>query len=223
MCAVQQYSVFEKVTLSQVLNTDFFSRVIDNHELDWLARQNPHLLVYRATVPFQRQHFMFMYNRPNRRGEIVFLLENEQSQALLHTKPFFPNGVYRLLSGGINTGEAVEETLHREVFEETGFKINNGICHALIFFTLQYDTLSMPFVTYLYHIRGVNGAPVVHDKSEKISGFCWIDIKDLDDIYRQLLQLSDNWQDWGLFRALPHKIFYETLCPENGELELLPV
>lgn len=211
MSSANQNGALEKITFSEAMQMDFFSSIIDREEMENLVRGNPALQIYKSVLPYQREHFLFMYRRPNRRGEIVFLLENANKEVLLHTKPFFPNGVYRLLSGGINISEAVAETLRREVYEETGFEIDYGYCIAMIFFTFAYKTLSMPFISYLYCCPDISGNPVVQDTSEKISGFRWVTHKELDDIYRQLLNLPDDWKDWGVFRALPHKIFYDTL------------
>jgi len=201
-----------KSTLAEALQWDFFSRITDRPELDALLKNNPELQVYKAELDYQHDHFMFMYNRPHRRGEIVFMLENLNRKVLLHTKPFFPKGVYRLLSGGINMNEAVAETLNREIFEETGFHVDNGQCIALIFFIIKHESLSMPFITYLYSCKGITGEPVVHDRSENISGFRWVTHAELKHVYRQLLELPEDWKDWGVFRALPHKVFYDSLC-----------
>ncbi|HPG37909.1 MAG TPA: NUDIX hydrolase [bacterium] len=212
MNSTGENSGLEKISLAEALQWDFFSRISDRQELKNLANHNPGLTIYKAVLHYQREHFMFMYNRPHRRGEIVFMLENTHNDVLLHTKPFFPNGVYRLLSGGINMGEAVAETLHREVYEETGFHVDNGQCIALIFFIIKHESLSMPFLTFLYRCNGITGEPVVHDHSENISGFRWVAYNELNHVYRQLLELPEDWKDWGVFRALPHKIFYDILC-----------
>ena len=42
---------------------------------------------------------------------------------LVHTKAFYPQGVYRLLTGGIKPGEPLLEALAREAQEETSLTL----------------------------------------------------------------------------------------------------
>lgn len=46
-------------------------------------------------------------------------------ELLLARSPHFPAGVYSTLAGFVDPGESVEQAVHREVFEETGVKIDN--------------------------------------------------------------------------------------------------
>ncbi|MEW5958361.1 MAG: hypothetical protein AB1801_11585, partial [Chloroflexota bacterium] len=45
-----------------------------------------------------------MESKP-RRGEVVMVVPTEQGDIWLHTKAFYPAGVYRLMTGGLETGE----------------------------------------------------------------------------------------------------------------------
>ena len=57
-----------------------------------------------------------------RRGEIVLVVPRGDGQVLLHTKPHYPEGVYRLPTGGIRPDEAAGHAGRREGYEEIGFK-----------------------------------------------------------------------------------------------------
>jgi NAD+ diphosphatase len=46
-------------------------------------------------------------------------------EILLARSPHFPPGIYSTLAGFVDPGESVEEAVHREVFEETGVRIEN--------------------------------------------------------------------------------------------------
>ncbi|MDB4972991.1 MAG: diphosphatase [Myxococcaceae bacterium] len=46
-------------------------------------------------------------------------------EVLLARSPHFPAGIYSTLAGFVDPGESVEEAVHREVFEETGVRIEN--------------------------------------------------------------------------------------------------
>ena len=59
----------------------------------------------------------------DRRGEVVLAICHGGNKVLLHTKSFYPDGVFRLLSGGIRPDESVENALLREAREETGLDV----------------------------------------------------------------------------------------------------
>lgn len=198
-----------KISLKQALNDSFFHQKLDGQELMNLQNEFPGFPVYSTDINFGKHHFNYFNNKKDRRGEVVVLLENLDDLLLLHTKPQFPNGVYRLLSGGIDYKENVKDGLAREVFEETGFHFDQFKFAGLILYKFLNGQLSMPFISYLFIIKGINGEPAVQDKSENISGFKWIPRHELNTVYDQLLDVPENWKDWGQLRAIPHKIFYE--------------
>ncbi|PZW24014.1 NUDIX domain-containing protein, partial [Thermosporothrix hazakensis] len=49
-------------------------------------------------------------------------IRRPHDRLLTFTKTFYPQGVYRLLTGGVEFHETVLEALHREVYEETGLQ-----------------------------------------------------------------------------------------------------
>src|SRR4051812_2327989 len=61
--------------------------------------------------------------RQNRRREVCMVLRRKSGLILTFTKTFYPPGVYRLLTGGVEPGESVRQALLREVQEETGLQI----------------------------------------------------------------------------------------------------
>jgi len=46
-------------------------------------------------------------------------------EILLARSPYFQAGMYSLLAGFVEAGESVEESVHREVFEEVGIRVKN--------------------------------------------------------------------------------------------------
>ena len=63
-----------------------------------------------------------------RRAEICYVMhQGDPAQGvLLHIKTFYPDGAYRLPTGGILQGEGVVDTLRREIYEETGLTLGDG-------------------------------------------------------------------------------------------------
>ncbi len=198
-----------KISLEEASSNPFFQTLLNAEELRQLHDQNPRFPVYFIEINFGKHHFFYFKNKTDRRGEVVVMPVNVRNLVLLHTKPQFPNGVYRLMSGGININEPLYDGLAREVFEETGFHIKQSKFIGLALYKFLYKQQSMPFISYLFKIDGLDKEPVIQDKTENISGFKWIKQGELFNMYQQLLDMPQDWKDWGLFRAVPHKIFYE--------------
>jgi NAD+ diphosphatase len=55
---------------------------------------------------------------------IIVLIKNED-KLLMSRSPHFPPGAYGLIAGFVETGESVEEAVHREVREEVSIEIKN--------------------------------------------------------------------------------------------------
>jgi NAD+ diphosphatase len=65
-----------------------------------------------------------MHFYPRLSPSIIVLVRREE-EVLLARNINWPEGFYSTLAGFVEPGESVEETLHREVFEEVGIKIRN--------------------------------------------------------------------------------------------------
>lgn len=155
-----------------------------------------------------------------RRAEICYVMHRGEPTEgiLLHTKTYYPENAYRLPTGGINQGEAVEETLAREIFEETGMRVGNGADHVVVqrylghvayeFEHPQMDDRST-FATYHFLVQmPKDGELVPQDEEEEISGWEWCAVARLADVAERLASIrkqDDEWADWGRFRALSHR------------------
>lgn len=146
-----------------------------------------------------------------RRGEVVMLIPNEHNHFWLHTKSFYPSGVYRLMTGGLETGEKPAEALRREVLEETGFKVKIQGCLAVITYSLQANQVNLPFVSYVFLTTPTKGLPQSTDPGEDIAHFQAVPRAGLPQVAQQLRSISGHFADWGLFRAAAHQVAYEQL------------
>jgi len=146
-----------------------------------------------------------------RRGEVVMVVPNEQGQIWLHTKDFYPGGVYRLMTGGLETGEMPHFALLREVEEETGFKVKIDRCLAVITHTFSNEEQILPFASYVFLTTPGAGYPQLNDQGEAISGFRAVPVEDLREVAHQLRSLQGKFSDWGVFRAIAHEVTLEQL------------
>ena len=150
--------------------------------------------------------------RGDRRGEVIFAIRNPRGRILLHTKSFYPKGVYRLPGGGIHWDEDVEDALYREVAEETGLPVEVDRFVGLIQNEVRRQMKT--FASYVFLLHTEKLVPRVQDPKERISGFKQVSAAGLRAASRRLQKLSDDWDVWGKFRARAHELVLEALDDE---------
>lgn len=139
-----------------------------------------------------------------RRGEVVLLLRRSDNHLLLHTKSFYPEGVFRLLSGGILPGEPVLAAAQRETREETGLAPGALRPVGLLSVTFRHGWHRRFFHSWLV-LADVEGDPRPGDTGERISGFRWVPPETIAAVAGQLRSLPPEWADWGRVRAMAHE------------------
>ncbi len=65
-----------------------------------------------------------LINYPRLSPSIIVLVRREQ-EMLLARNASWPLGMYSTLAGFVEPGESIEQTVHREVFEEVAIRVNN--------------------------------------------------------------------------------------------------
>lgn len=167
-----------------------------------------------------------------RRAEICYILHRGDPRAgvLLHRKIFYPSGAFRLPTGGVHEGEAVLDTLVREIEEETSFRLDlslfsqsrderegSGIPVTLQAFlgTLEYgldhrsQRRTHHFATYHFLVAApADAVPVPLDPGEQVAGWQWRSIDEMGAVADRLGTVGAKapaWGDWGRFRALSHR------------------
>ena len=155
----------------------------------------------------------------SRRGEVVLAIQRPDGQVLLHTKLFYPPGIYRLPTGGVHPGESVLAGAMRESREETGLGITVTRFLGMVEYDFHQAERRMPFVSYVLLAQADDSIPTPEDESERISGFRYVPVIELRRVADALRHLPEQWADWGMFRALPHNIVADALLgvalPDN--------
>jgi len=166
-----------------------------------------------------------------RRAEICYVLHcgDPAEGVLLHSKTFYPEGVYRLPTGGIHTGEPVVETLQREIYEETGLIVGEETGQVrlerflgVLAYALHHRTLgNVSFATYHFLVcMSPESVLVPQDPAESIRGWQWRPSHQLADAAATLDQVGLQWAawgDWGRFRALSHRFVQAMLLGIQGD------
>ncbi len=153
-------------------------------------------------------------SRKRRRGEVVLVIPDKRRHIWLHTKAFYGDNIYRLMTGGLNPGEKPHMACRREMREETGFKVDIDRCLAVVTYSLSIPDQTRPFVSYVFSTKRVSGQPNPTDESEAIAGFKKIPIAELNVIADELESLEGERADWGTFRAVAHRVAQKQLQAE---------
>lgn len=144
----------------------------------------------------------------NRSAEIVLILPRPGG-ILLHSKRFYPEGVYRLPTGGVQEGEPILQAVRRELQEETGLLLEP----KRFVFHLRYPgpqaSASRAFHSLGFFFPYSDGPLVPLDESEQIDSWKEVAWSDLPGVIASLENLEDGWSGWGLFRALAHQLTLE--------------
>ncbi|HLI07978.1 MAG TPA: NUDIX hydrolase [Ktedonobacteraceae bacterium] len=157
-------------------------------------------------------------NSTDRYGEVCMVVRRPSGKLLTMTKTFYPRGVYRLPTGGINHGERILDALLRETYEETGLQVEvRRFLAAIAYREAQAD---MPrFYTFAFLLDEMGGTLGATDLHERIEDYREIEPADLLTMARQLdslgavysTELRGNLDAWGRFRAVVHRLVGEAL------------
>jgi 8-oxo-dGTP pyrophosphatase MutT (NUDIX family) len=76
------------------------------------------------TAPVKPKEYDFIKStqKHGRQHDVTFYIF-KGDKVIVNAKPYYPEGLYRAPSGGIRPGEAVEDGIKREAYEETGVAI----------------------------------------------------------------------------------------------------
>jgi ADP-ribose pyrophosphatase YjhB (NUDIX family) len=145
-----------------------------------------------------------------RRGEVVMAIRMQSGKVLLHTKRFYPLGVFRLPSGGIHRDEAVEDALFREVQEETGLQVNVEKFVAVV----EYERNQQrdAFASYVFLLRTHERRATAQDEQERIAAFKTVTADGLKAAARRLRHLPSDWRQWGEYRAVAHDLVADAMA-----------
>ena len=141
-------------------------------------------------------------------GEVVLLLARSDGALWLHTKSFYPGGVWRLPTGKLADGESPDDGYARELGEEASI-VPAPPAERIARVTYRSGDRSYRFQSYLYRIRNVDDPPVPADVSEQITEWRPATSAEVASTAQSLLALAEPWENWGRFRAQVHHVVTE--------------
>ena len=188
------------------------SDLIDEQEIEELAEQYGPTERRCYSLEVGKKNFEYWREElgQKRRGEVV-LVVRRPDWVILHTKDFYPPGAYRLPSGVVKWGEGVLHALHREAQEEMGLEVEVERFLGLLEYEFHYQEETIPFVSYVFLVRGRGAKLAPQDEEEHITSFQQVPLTELRALAASLRALEGNWQDWGEFRAMAHDFVVEMM------------
>jgi 8-oxo-dGTP pyrophosphatase MutT (NUDIX family) len=158
----------------------------------------------------------YLLGNTTRTCEVCMVIRRPNGRLLTMKKTFYPDGAYRLPTGGIDAGESILGALEREIREET------NLTTTLLRFlgALAYHTESGPrFATFIFLLQETGGVLQVNDPGEQLEAFREIALADLPGLIEHLSglehrygpEIESYWDDWGRFRVPAHQLVWEQL------------
>jgi ADP-ribose pyrophosphatase YjhB (NUDIX family) len=181
----------------------------------------------RVDAPIHDGFFDPIHN-PDRVGEVCMVVRRSNGKVLLSIKTFYPRGAYRLPTGGIRHGERILDALLRETAEETGLETQlRRFLAAIAYWPAGGSRGAKPpaplFHTFAFLLDETGGRLEARDEAERIEGYVEVDPAQLDEVADRLehvtsaasVDIGGDWADWGRFRAVVHRVVWESLSDER--------
>jgi 8-oxo-dGTP pyrophosphatase MutT (NUDIX family) len=151
-----------------------------------------------------------------RLAEVCMVVRRPGGRLLVFRKPFYPAGIFRLLTGGVEPKESILDALLREVNEETG--LTTEVERFLAAATYLGDGRPQ-FASFAFLLDERSGILGALDQDEQVEAFREVEPAHLLEIAEQLERLpnehndvlGDTIHDWGLLRALNHRLVWQAL------------
>jgi len=149
-------------------------------------------------------------------AEVCMVVRRPSRQLIVFRKPFYPRGIFRLPTGGVEPGESILGAVLREVYEETGLSVAVSRFLAASTYLTDGRPQFASFVFLLVETAGTLGAL---DLDERVESFREIEAQSLPELANLLEQLAAEYnvelngdiRQWGLLRALNHRLVWRAL------------
>lgn len=138
----------------------------------------------------------------DRRGEVVFGVVRPNGKLILVTCEEYPEGIYRVPTGGINYGEDVLEAVTRETMEELGLTTEIVNFGGVVKLKFTHEDDSEMFYCYLFLLKELSGKLLEDATDAEVSQVMEADYNDIVKACEKLNNIEGKMSDWGKFRAV---------------------
>jgi ADP-ribose pyrophosphatase YjhB (NUDIX family) len=147
----------------------------------------------------------------DRRGEVVFCVIRPDGKIITTTCTIYPEGIFRIPTGGIRYGEDVIEAAFREVREELGLEVEITGFAGVLKIRFQHAANSFMFYSYIFIMKETGGKLLEDAEDDEISEVREVDLEGLRQTAARLADIKGSWGDWGRFRHITTKKVYDFL------------
>lgn len=162
-------------------------------------------VIMDITVVYQRAGYFNKIKdavENDRRGEVVFAVFRPDRRVITVRSEDYPEGIFRIPTGGINYGENILESVYREVREELGLQVNIRDFPGVIKIRFKYETEEVMFYSYVFMLDEEGGDLLADALEDEVSEIIEADVYQLKEMVKKLKSLYGTWRDWGTFRAI---------------------
>lgn len=145
----------------------------------------------------------------DRRGEVVFCVIRPNGKIITTTCSDYPDGIYRIPTGGIKHNEDIAEALFREVKEELGLEVKVRSFGGVVRIRFEHGDDYLMFYSYLFILDEIGGNLLVDASDNEISEVKEVDLEGLSKIVGMLGTIKGKWRDWGYFRYVSTNAVYQ--------------
>ena len=135
-----------------------------------------------------------MISRSTARGrahDVTFVIRSEADLVVIVRKPQFPQGAWRIPSGGIDVGESFEDGVKREALEETGLAIELTGYPLVAASTFTHAGEEIPWTSHVVTAFSAGGELAPRDRVE-IEDARWASMAELTGPIAEVLRGSGS-------------------------------
>jgi len=174
--------------------------------------------VKEVTINFTNSSFFNEMKRKiekDRRGEVVFCVIRPNGRIVTVTCDEYPDGIFRIPTGGIGYGENIIEAVFREVKEELGIDAVIDSFAGVLKLKFVYGQESVMFYSYIFVLHETGGKIFVDASDDEVSEIKEVDLEGLKAVASSLNNITGKWEDWGKFRYATSMAVYNYLATKR--------
>lgn len=174
--------------------------------------------IMERTIRYSSSSFFNRMKRSvqnDRRGEVVFCVIRPNGKIITTTCEEYPQGIYRIPTGGIGHNEDIVKAVFRETMEELGLHTEVFKFIGAIKIRFEHQGDHVMFYSYLFILKETGGRLLVDASDDEISEVKEVDIDGLEQVVNSLGSITGRWSDWGKFRYVTTNAILEYLRENN--------
>jgi len=136
----------------------------------------------------------------DRWGEAAFCIIRPNGKVIVVTCEEYPQGIFRIPTGGIGYGEDIIKAAYREAEEELGLKTEITAFAGVIKYSITHEDEVIRFYSYIFIMKETGGRLLLDATDDEVSEVREVGVAGLKEVVDRLKTLEGRWKDWGRLR-----------------------